>query len=137
MKRIVARDRRTAGRADGYLSFTLRWPSGEYRQHSCGYMRLDSMIRTFRESLGMVPPGELTEATAVFHATIRKAGGGRGRIDLVSWSGSEPIEAFFSSVRKLWESFPKEDDDQRREVAMDDSEAQQFIQALTKPGCPR
>lgn len=114
MQRWVPRDRRTPGRADGGLGFTLRWPSGEFRQPGLSCSGLHVLARLFRDRLRMVPADELPEATARLYATVRKAAGGLNRIALASWVGTESVEAFFASARRAWRELPKEDDDQRR-----------------------
>lgn len=124
MKRVVPRNRRIPGRAVGFLFFVLRWESGVSRQDLYeGRRRLDVMIRLFRDRLHMVPPEELPHATAEFYAAVRKASGGMKRVTLASWVGSEPIEPFFTSARAAWIALPKERDDQKKEIPLEEPDA--------------
>lgn len=121
MKRVIARNRRMPGRADGSLFFTLRWESGYFRQGYYNNCRqLDPLIRLFRDRLRMVPPEEIPHSIAKFYATVRKAAGGMKRVTLASWVGSEPIEVFFTSARAAWLALPKEHDDQNKEIPLEE-----------------
>jgi len=112
VERVVHRDRRIPGRLVGYLFFSLRWPSGTFSQRSHHCSRLEPMIRLFRHRLRLVPPAELSEATASFDASVRKASGGFQRVTLATWIGTEPLELFFQAANATWQSIPKEEEDQ-------------------------
>ena len=73
----------------------------------------------FLGELERVPPTERPLATATLNAAVRKAGGGEVWIPLASWSGAQPVEAFFQAARVAWREIPKEDDDYRK-VIVDD-----------------
>jgi hypothetical protein len=123
MNRVVARNRRIPGRADGYLQLTFRWPSGEFH-HSSDYCRhrLDPIFAAFRDRLRMIPPEELSHASCRVWATVRKAAGGRKLVLLASWTGSGPVEAFFASARAAWLTLPKESDDEGGLVPIDEAD---------------
>jgi hypothetical protein len=78
---------------------------------------LDYTIRLFARRLRLVPPAERELASAHVDAEVRKAGGGVRRLTLASWTGAQPVPAFFKAVRQAWRSLPKEHDDDRRVVA--------------------
>lgn len=115
----IPRDRRTPGRACGHVAFVLKWSSGEVHGRA-GYSKtLNPIIRMFLSELRRVPPEEFPTAVAPFTVATRKARGGAAWIQLVAWSGLEPVEKFFQDARDAWKKLPKEDDDYRSEVVDD------------------
>jgi hypothetical protein len=115
----IPRDRRTAGRACGHISFILRWPGGSVSGRDWYRKSLTSIIRMFSGELERVSSADRPQATATLNAAVRKAGGGEKWIPLASWSGTQPVETFFQAARVAWRSLPKEDDNYRK-VIVDD-----------------
>ena len=113
LKLIIARDRRVPDRATGALYVSLKRPSGNFLQR-CG--KFDVAIRTFRERLKLIPPEEVEVAGGYMDAEIRKAKGGKKRIRLGYWKGTEPLGEFFQRVTAAWKDLPKELEDQGREI---------------------
>ena len=119
VKRKIAPRRDVPGRADGYLFFSLKWPSGrEFHRSLCTrtVKHLMHVLDLFRRRTQLIPPEELTLATGVFEATIRRANGKLRRVRLGIWKGADSMEDFIKTVRSSWEGLPKEADDEGRLV---------------------
>jgi hypothetical protein len=116
VNRIIARNRRIAGRATGHIFFVLRWPSGTFSQR-CGYATsIDTAIRLFSQRLRLVPIIERDAVVAHIDAGVRMQRGGVRRVPLARWAGTKPLPEFFREARLAWKQLPKEHGDQARTV---------------------
>ncbi len=111
IRRAVSRNRRIPGRATGYISFVISWPSGTQAERCAYCTSLESAIRLFKRRLQIVPSSEGDMVTAHFDAEVRKAGGGCRRVPLASWDAGQSLPDFFRGARRGWERLPKEHDD--------------------------
>lgn len=104
----IPRNRKTPGRAAGYIFFVLKWSGGMVTD---GYtMNIETAIRMFTNRLSYIPAAEREQASAYFEVEVRKARGGFKRLILATWKGVRPLPEFFQATRLAWKRLPKEHD---------------------------
>jgi len=120
----IPRNRKTPGRVlqSVSLSFVLNWPSGSASGSDASYQKnLKAILRRILHELERIPLAERSMATARLTVSVRKRGGGALQVQLASWSGSRPVEAFFQEARAAWRKLPKENDDHQK-IIVDERE---------------
>jgi hypothetical protein len=67
----------------------------------------------------LIPPDELSLATARIQATVRNQHGLPRRTTLADWHGGDPLPAFFATAKAAWKHLPKEAADQNTSIPME------------------
>lgn len=119
LDRLTKQNRNIPGRADGYVFFLLRWPSGSFSHQSRWSRNLNTTIRMFRDRMKLIPPDELSLATGEIQATVRNQHGLPRRTTLAEWHEGEPLPAFFATAKAAWKGLPKETADQNTSTPID------------------